>query len=116
MRAMTFVRFSIVMAAVLVLVDGCARYSHEKAGVAAADVRPHVARLSEAQAISIAKQAAEREGRNLANYKDPVAHFEFIEKDRSWSILFDGKIPMPGNHFLVEVDDLTESTRVMMGQ
>ena len=117
MCAKTLVRFSFVMAAMLILVAGCARCSHKNGSVtAAADVRAHIARLSEVQAISIARHAAEREGKNLANYKDPEAHFEFIEKDQSWSILFDGKVPIPGNHFLVEVDDQTESTRVMMGQ
>ena len=114
--AMSFIRFSFIMATALVLVAGCARYSHENASAAAADLRPHVARLSQAQAINIAKLAAEREGRRLIDYKDPEAHYEFIQKDRSWSIFFDGKVPMFGNHFVVVVDDQTKSTRIMPGR
>ena len=104
------------MAAAVVLVAGCAWCSHENGSAMAVDSRPHVARLSQVQAINIAKQAAEREGRRLIDYKDPEAYYEFTRKDQSWSIFFDGKIPMPGNHFAVEVNDQTEFARVMPGE
>jgi hypothetical protein len=97
----TFVHHCFAIVATLAVFAGC---------------RGDSARLSQTQVISIAKQAAEAEGRRLADYKEPEAHYEFTEKDKSWSVFFDGKVPMPGNHFLVYVDDQTQKTKLMPGE
>ena len=74
------------------------------------------ARLSAADAIRIAKQEAEHQGVDLGRYKEPEAHYEFTRKDRSWFVFFDGRVPMPGNHFSVYVDDRTGAAQFHGGR
>jgi hypothetical protein len=71
------------------------------------DTKPEGARLSTAEAIRIARQAAERQGVDLGRYREPEAHYDFTRKDRSWFVFFDGRVARPGNHFAVSVDDRT---------
>jgi hypothetical protein len=80
------------------------------------DTRPAGTRLSLAKVIRIAKQTAQLQGRNLRDYQEPEAHYEFTRKDSSWSVFFDGRIPMPGNHFLVTVDDRTGEAVLQGGE
>ena len=86
------------------------------ASVSVSDSKPEGARLSTVEAIRIAKQAAERQGADLSRYKEPVAHYELTRKDKSWSVFFDGRVAMPGNHFSVSVDDQTGKTRFFGGE
>ena len=72
--------------------------------------------MSPAEAIRIAKQAAERQGSDLRRYKEPEARYEFTRNDKSWWVFFDGRVPMPGNHFAVSVDDQTGDTRFIPGK
>jgi hypothetical protein len=73
-------------------------------------------RLSSAEAVSLAKRAAERQGLRLREYEEPEAHYEFTRKDRSWWVFFNGRIPMHGNHFAISVDDQTGATRLIPGR
>jgi hypothetical protein len=74
------------------------------------------ARLSEPEVARIAKEAAEQEGISLSDYHAPTVHFEFVHKDQTWTVFFDGKVAMPGNHFSVSVDDQTGKPQVMRGE
>ncbi len=74
------------------------------------------ARLSKAEAIRIAQKEAAKRGYRLSRYEAPHARYEFTRKDKSWTIFYDGKVPKPGNHFLVWVDDRTGEARVMPGE
>ena len=69
-----------------------------------------------AEVIRIAKQAAERQGADLRNYKEPKAHYEFTRKDKSWWVFFDGRVARLGNHFSVSVNDQTGETRFIGGR
>lgn len=93
---------------------GCATTAHNSQPVS--DVRPDGARLTQSQAISLAKQAAEREGFHLTDYKEPDALFEIHRGWRSqftdWSVGFDSKVPFPGDHFTVFVDDQTQTAKL----
>ena len=60
--------------------------------------------------------ASLNKGVHRTNYKDPEAHYEFTKKDKTWSVFFHGKVPMPGNHFLVWVDDRTQKAQFMQGE
>ena len=93
------------------LLVGCAPYFKP----VVSETEPHIARLSTAEAIHIAKQAAERAGSTLSRYKEPEAYFEFSRKNRHWFIFFDGKEAIPGNHFGVDIDDQTGATWIMPG-
>jgi len=98
---------------ILLFAVGCSHSTPTAATVT--DTKPDGARLSQAQAVRIAAEAATKQGYHLTDYKDPQAHYEFTRKDRTWSIFYDGKVPMPGHHFLVWVDDRNGETRVMPG-
>ena len=78
--------------------------------------RPPGARLGTVEVIRIARQAARRAGHRLSEYKRPEARYEYTRKDRSWFVFFDGRVPMPGNHFSVSIDDRTGETRVTGGK
>jgi hypothetical protein len=72
--------------------------------------------LSQAEAIRIAADAAAKDGYRLADYDAPKAHYEFTRKDQTWTIFYEGKVHMPGHHFLVWVDDRSRKARVMPGE
>ena len=89
---------------------------HVGANKSSAAVGPSGARLTQAKVIRLAREAAEREGIKLDRYKEPEANYEFTRKDGTWTVFFDGKVPTPGNHFMVWVNDGTKKTKVMRGE
>ena len=105
----------IIALAVLLLVIGC---SHPTPNTAPAEsaTKSAGARLGQAEAVRIAAEAASKNGYRLADYNAPQVHYEFTRKDKTWSVFYDGKVPMPGHHFLVWVDDQTGTARVMPGE
>jgi len=78
--------------------------------------KPDIARLSQADVFRLAGVAAVEQGYSLEKYKDPQAHYEFTRNDRTWGVFYDGKVPAPGNHFLVVINDRTGTARVMPGE
>jgi len=76
---------------------------------------PHTPRLSKAEVLSLANSAAQAAGADLLQFKRPEAHFEYVRKDYSWSVFYDGFKPTIGNHFLVVVSDTTRTTQVVGG-
>src|SRR5437773_10132051 len=109
-----FIRHQIVALAISFLVAGCSHPTPPTGAVP--DTKPDGARLSQAQAVRIAAEAATKHGYRLTDYKDPQAHYQFTRKDMTWSVFYDGRVPMPGHHFLVWVDDRTGEARVMPGE
>ena len=109
-----FCRHLVVALAILFLVVGCSHPTPPTATIP--DTKPDGAHLTQAQAVRIATEAATKHGYRLTDYKNPQAHYEFTRKDGTWSVFYDGRVPMPGNHFLVWVDDRTEEARVMPGE
>ena len=94
----------------LLIVAGCSRATSIES-----EAHPAGARLTTAEALRIAQQAAERDGRRLSDYKPPEAHYEYTRKDKSWWVFFDGRVSMPGNHFSISIDDQTGKTQLMPG-
>ncbi len=76
--------------------------------------RPAGARLTSSDVNRIAKQAAERSGIDLSDYKRPEARYR---PDGSWFVFFDGHglSRTVGSHFAVVVDDRTGEARVSPG-
>jgi hypothetical protein len=103
-------RYFLALFAASIFLASCSRATHTTS-----DVQPVGARLTKAEAIQIAQQAAEHDGRQLGNYKAPEARYEFTQKDRSWWVFFDGKVGMPGNQFWVSIDDFTGKTQIISG-
>jgi hypothetical protein len=79
-------------------------------------VQTHSPRLAEREVIQIAEDAARTHGYQLTDYSAPKAHFEFTDKDSTWTVFFEGRVPMPGNHFFVSVRDQTRQATVMPGE
>jgi len=93
-------RFNLGAIGAVVLVTGCA----------------HVPHMTQSQVILAAGHAGQAAGYLLVDYEEPDAHFEFTDKDRTWSVFYQGRVASPGNHFLVVVDDRTAATRVVGGR
>jgi hypothetical protein len=87
---------------VLIACAGSGRYSHAP-------------RLTEEHVIAIANAAARDEHADLSKYRAPQAYFEYVKKDWSWAIFYDGIEPTIGNHFMVVVDDRTGDAEVVRG-
>lgn len=79
-------------------------------------VEPKGKKLSQADAIRIAAEAATKHGYRLSKFKPPRAEHEVTRKDATWSVFYEGKEPIPGNHFIVSVKDQSGEAQVMPGQ
>src|SRR5437016_7703874 len=77
----------------------------------ASSTAPCKARLSQAEAIGIANKAAALAGFALRDFGEPTARFGSLgdAKSCAWSMFYYGKTPTLGNHFVVFVDDQTET-------
>jgi hypothetical protein len=62
-------------------------------------------------AIERAAEAARRAGRRLEDYDEP--RVDLVDGD--WQITFSGTVPLPGNHFLVIVNDSTGAAALFAG-
>jgi hypothetical protein len=72
-------------------------------------------RLSQTEAVRIAKQEAKRFGGNLHRYKEPEVSYEPM--DKSWFFLFRVKESRyPGDYFGIFVDDQTGKARLFPGR
>ena len=108
-------RFALAALLVALALSGCALTPH-KAQAPAPAAKPEGARLSTAEVIRIARQTAELHGIDLGKYKEPEAHYDHTSRDGSWFVFFDGRVPMPGNHFGVMVDDRTGEAQLHRGR
>ena len=112
----TLAQYNIAALALLLLVVGCSHTPPATVTEApASDIRPQGALLGQAEVIRIAKQTAERQGVRLRDFKEPRVRYE-LSQNRTWFLLFDGKRPMPGNHFFVSVDDRTGEAVLIGGR
>jgi hypothetical protein len=76
---------------------------------------PEGASLSRTEALKLACEAAEKEGRILASYKEPRATFQRRARESTWWVSFEGKAPTYGNFFSVTVHDPSGATTVTGG-
>lgn len=102
-------RQSFALFAASLIVAGCSHATHLEP-----QARPAEARLTAAEVIRIADEAAERGDRHLSDYESPKAHYD--TKDKSWWVFFNGKVPTVGNHFWVTIDDHTGTTQLHRGR
>lgn len=83
-------------------------------GSAPADGGPP--KLTENEAISIAAGAASKAGYDLRKYAGPEASYSRAGKEDSWFIHYSGKVPRPGHHFSVRVNDKTRRAQLFGGR
>jgi len=77
----------------------------------------HGNRLSRDEVIKIAKEKAKQEGVDLAKYYMKGCHYEYVEKDHTWTVFFDGNPPTAvGDHFQIWIDDHTKEATFMPGE
>jgi hypothetical protein len=84
--------------------------------LAATSARAGQPTLKEPEVIKLSNAAAEKKGYKLANYEAPKAHYEYVRKDDSWWVFYQGKLRAPGNHFSVSIQDKTKKTEVTPGE
>jgi len=72
-------------------------------------------KMTQSQAIKVAKRTAETKKYRLADYLEP--EIEFDSKEKKWTVFFNHKPPgYPGSHFLVWVNDKTGIATLMPGE
>jgi len=75
------------------------------------------ANLTQAEVIQIAEGKARSEGYDVSKYNMTGCRYEFVHKDRTWSVFFELKPPTPpGAHFLVLIDDQTKEVKLARGK
>ena len=72
--------------------------------------------LSGAEVIAIANTEASRQGYDLAEYEVPCTEYELTAHNQDWLVFYKGKEQVPGNHFLVIIDDRTGKSRLARGK
>ncbi len=71
-------------------------------------------RLRSSEAISLAMSAAMKQGWHLENFRPSSICFDASK--HQWTVFFEGRVPLPGNHFWVWVEDSTGTTEIMPGE
>jgi hypothetical protein len=74
---------------------------------------PH---LSETEVMALATARAEKENYKLEDFTPRKPKFDPLQENREWHVLFEGKRPYPGNHFMIFIDDKTSETRLSRGR
>jgi len=80
----------------------------------------HVERLLDNRrkrvAVALANAEAIRRGYDLKEFETPRCEYDASKPDNAWTVLYDGKVKAPGNHFLVWVNDQTGQCKLMPGE
>ena len=77
------------------------------------DYRPEGAHMTLRAAVHVAEQQALKAHISLADYRSPRFSYS---SDHHWLILYEWKTPMPGGHFIVDIDDRTQQGNLMPGE
>lgn len=72
--------------------------------------------LTANEATRIGEAAAEESGIEITNYKPPIVDFSDDDGEKYWSLLYEGKIPAPGNHFTVLINDESGTAEIVPGE
>jgi hypothetical protein len=93
-------------------------YSPDAAGTVApsAETVRLQTHLTTQEVVQLARRAAENAGYRLDEFEAPMVDFEPFVHDKKWFVFFYGKVPAPGNHFLVIIDDESRAVRVWPGE
>ena len=77
------------------------------------DVKPEGARLTKVEALRIAREELARLKVKVEQLREPTAVYR--PKDKRRHVSFMGKVPKPGNHCSVSIDDATGKARFAGG-
>ena len=79
------------------------------------ETKPTGARMTPKEAIGLARTAAQTDGMDLADYKEPEFTYGSV-RARTWRIFFGSKDGSSDKHFYIYIDDQTEETRIFSGE
>ncbi len=97
-----------VLFGALLAVVGCAKPSQEN--------QPKT-NLAKAEVLRIAEATAKSEGYDVDKYDMTGCHYEYTDKDKTWTVFYRLKPPTPpGGHFMVWIDDQTKKATVAPGE
>jgi hypothetical protein len=71
-------------------------------------------RLTMPEVEKIVVEALQIRGTDLARYRSPSIRYD--AEAGAWWLFYNGVVPMPGNHFVVRVNDETGETSFMPGR
>jgi hypothetical protein len=77
-------------------------------------IKEYSPKLQIEHVIEKAKGYAAAEGQKLENYF--IESIEYDADEKEWTIVFRGKLPVPGSHFIITIEDRTEKARLMPGK
>lgn len=98
-------RIFLLIVSAMIVVSGCTEAARAE----------HSAHMDREKVIEIANRAAKEAAADLTKFKAPEAYFEYVKKDWSWAVFYEGIEPTIGNHFLVVVDDRTGHATMVGG-
>jgi hypothetical protein len=76
----------------------------------------HLPLLSEAEVTSISNDAAINSGYDLTKFRAPQLHYEYVSKDCTWTVFYDGLSNSMPNDFTVLVNDNTSRVEIFGGE
>lgn len=89
-------------------------------GVFAADkttqnsLKEYAPKSSIEDVIKKSKEYAQKQNHDLTKYF--IQSTEYDSKEKIWRIFFEYNIPMPGGHFFIEINDLTQEMKFFAGE
>jgi hypothetical protein len=84
-------------------------------GYAACPSTAHTSRLTKTEVLVIANRKAKASGVDLSKFHAPDARYEYISRDCTWSVSYEGIKPDFGNVFFVVVNDSTRTAQLEQG-
>jgi hypothetical protein len=77
-------------------------------------------RLTTAEVVRLADAEARRHGYNLRAYERPETHYNYVERDDTWFVHYEGKtvngMTWVGNDFSVHIEDKTKRLWLIPGR
>lgn len=80
------------------------------------DAPPSHWTMSPDDAVLVATEYCVRDGIELAAHSKPRITCDFLDGDRFWCILYDGLTRIPGDHFILLINDETGAVEYVAGE
>ena len=75
------------------------------------------ANLTKEEVLKISEETAKAEGFDVSKYNMAGCHYEYTDKDQTWTVFYELKPPTPpGGHFTVSVADQTKKATLARGE
>lgn len=66
--------------------------------------------------VEIGNRTAESSRYHLEDYHEPKVNGEYEHSKFKWKVHYSGKVPTPGNHFIVSIDNATRKAVILPGE